>query len=240
MYLNIRFLFLLLIYTSVGYTQTGKQIDTTSSTLETKGPNRSSNPHDYGTFFEINYLRPIAGDDYFLKEGYKIDSGIGLTIGTSLHNITLQGEFRVATGQVTRPELVGNALSSTINRYSVGLGYVFYITNRFAIHPSIHYGGLVIRHTFENGSSRNKVRDDGYFIGIKAQVNYELLSWLSITAGIQQNIDRLAIEAPIKEDTFFSNGTFLTPSVGLHFRIARRNKIPDAPGDGIFSRRDGL
>lgn len=240
MYLNIRFLIFLLLGTKTGYTQTSRQIDTTATVLDTKKLNQPSDHRDYGTYFEFNYLWPVAGDDYFLKEGYKIDSGIGVTIGTSLHNITLQGEVRVATGQVTRPELVGNALSSTINRYSVGLGYVFYITDRFAIHPSIHYGGLVIRHTFENGSSRNKVRDDGYFIGIKAQVNYELLSWLSITAGIQQNIDRLAIEAPVEEDDFFSNGTFFTPSVGLHFRIPRRNKIPSAPGDGIFSRRDGL
>lgn len=168
------------------------------------------------TFFEIAYTHPLFYGDNFINKGYDINSTVDFGVTTDfLYHTTLHFDLNVASGDVTRPDLIGNSRSANLTRASFGLGYPIEVVDKWSFLPSLHVGYLKIGQRVEDG----KFRDDGVFVAIEAAFNYSILEWLDISLGVKNHFDFIRIDAPSQVQSFFNNAQSVYSYLGVRFRV---------------------
>ena len=169
-------------------------------------------------FFEIAYAQPLFYGDNFISEGYDVSGTVDLGITTSFfYNTTLHFDVNIASGDVVRPDLIGNIRSSVFTRVSAGIGYPLDITEKLRFLPSLHLGYLKIGSTIED----EKFRDDGVFIAAEVALYYAVFDWIDIALGAKNYFDFIRIDAPSQVQSFFNNAQSVYPYLGLRFRIEK-------------------
>ncbi|AXT20533.1 hypothetical protein D7030_05255 [Flavobacteriaceae bacterium AU392] len=169
-------------------------------------------------FFSVNYVQPIFYGDNFINATYDLDGGINFGVATTFfYNMRAYLDFSISSGNVERPELIGNIRSSNFNRVSFGLGYPLTIHRKIDITPSLHTGYIKLRHNLN--FTNDKPRDDGLFFGVKVQFNYEIYHRLELNISIINYFDFFRIESASQDQSFFDNAQSIYPSLGLRFKV---------------------
>lgn len=168
------------------------------------------------TFFEIGYAQPLFYGDNFINKGYDLSGTVDLGITTAfLYNTTLHFDVNIASGDVTRPDLVGNIRSAVFTRVSTGIGYPLGVVDKLQFVPSLHIGYLKIG---QNGFD-GEFRDDGVFVAVEAAFYYKVFDWIDISLGAKNHFDFLRIEAPSGTASFFNNAQSVYPFIGVRFLV---------------------
>lgn len=182
-------------------------------------------------------IAPQAIGDNFIAKGYNLKSGFdfGTTIKTKY--FTVHGNILIHGGKVTDKDIVGNFNSTSFSRYSFGLGYSFKVNDKISIDPSVNYGYLLLS---SRKAGIRRFKDDGNFFSVDVQVNYQLTETFSLYAGVTGFTDNLKVETPTAIQDFYDSSGAIYPAIGIRFNTFQRKRIAGEPGDGIFTRRDGL
>ncbi|SNR46109.1 hypothetical protein SAMN06265376_1011093 [Dokdonia pacifica] len=168
------------------------------------------------TFFEIAYTQPVSYGDNFINKGYDLSGTIDVGITTAFYyNTTLHFDVNIASGDVTRPDLVGNIRSAIFTRISGGIGYPLDITDKLQFIPSLHIGYLKIG---QNGFD-GEFRDDGVFLAPEVAFYYAVFGWIDISLGARNYFDFIRIDAPSDVRSFFNNAQSVYPYIGLRFLL---------------------
>jgi len=168
-------------------------------------------------FFEVAYAQPLFYGDNFISEGYDVSSTVDFGVTTTFfYNTTLHFDANIASGDVVRPDLIGNIRSSVFTRVSAGIGYPVAIIDKLSFLPSVHFGYLKIGSTIEE----EKFRDDGIFIAPEVAFYYAVFDWMNISLGAKNYFDFTRIDAPTKVQSFFNNAQSVYPYLGVRFQVS--------------------
>ena len=169
MYSNIRIaLVLCLLFSTTTWSQTEEENQDKKPPLF---------PKSLGIFTSLSYTQPQFYANDFLGQGYDFGGGFDIEFGFIIRNhFTIQLNFNGVSGDVVRPDLVGDIRSANLTRLSIGVGYIIELSKKFNIHPSAYYGRLALNQNINIGSGR--VSDDGSFIALGLSLNYEVIRWL--------------------------------------------------------------
>ena len=202
MHLNFKIFVCTLFCVQLGWSQE-KMKDTTATKISE-------------TFFEIAYAQPLFYGDNFINKGYDISSAVDLGVTTDfLYDTTLHFDLNVASGDVIRPDLIGNIRSANLTRVSVGIGYPLDIVDKLSFLPSLHIGYLKIGQNVADG----KFRDDGVFFNVEVALYYKAFEWVDIALGAKNHFEFIRIDAPSQTQSFFNNAQSVYPYLGLRFRV---------------------
>lgn len=205
MHLNFKILIALFFCTQLGWSQEEEEKNT-------------GGIQEFELFFEIGYAQPISYGDNFINKGYDLSGTIDVGITTAFfYNTTLHSDINITSGDVTRPDLIGNIRSANFTRVSLGLGYPLEILDKLRFLPSIHVGYLKIGQNTDNG----EFRDDGGFVAIEMALNYRIIKWIDISLGAKNYFDFLSIDAPSETGSFFDSAQSIYPFLGLRFRVGK-------------------
>lgn len=188
--------------------------------------------------FDIGYLAGLnASGDNFVSEGYDLNGGLDISTSIVYNKVTFHFDFQIYGGDVVDQEIVGQITNSMINRTSIGLGYNLDIAPRISLNPSLNYGSIAFRSELPESDD---FRDDGEFVSLELKGLYEISQTVSLFASVAYYRDRLDIRTAPAQQDFFRKVNHLNPSIGLRFSSRRIKRKKGEPGDGIFTRRDGL
>ncbi len=213
MYLNFKIILVLLFTTQLAWTQ---QNINTKEQIETEQKQEKRNlKHTLG----LSFFQPIYYGDNFINQAYSLN--LGFDIDLIAYNIfkkfTLHINFKFNSGDVNRPELVGNIDSSNFTRISSGFGYFFQLNEKIHLLPSLNVGYVRLRNQLN--FTEEISRDDGIFIGLKVEAVYTINNWLYLNLGIGNDFDFFNIESAPQDDAFFNNALSIYPFVGVKIKL---------------------
>lgn len=228
--MNFRPLFIALFFSFLSF---GQEEATTQVQDSTNNPERSFRFHfDVGVVLGFN-----ASGDNFVAQAYDINPGIDISTSLIYNRVSFHFDIQAYSGDVINQEIAGPIADSRISRISLGLGYNFEIAPKFNLNPSFNYGE--INFTSNLPDSEN-FRDDGEFISLELKGIYEISQTCSVFASVAYYQDWFDIQtAPSRRD-FFRQVSHFNPSIGLRFSSMKIKRVKGEPGDGIFTRKDGL
>lgn len=195
-------------------------------------------PNAFQFHFDIGLAAGFdaLGDNY-VTQGYDIKAGSDIATTIQYNKVSFHFDMQFYSSVVVDQEIVGAITRSRTSRISLGLGYNFELTPTVTLNPSINYGSISYRSNLPDSAD---FRDEGNTLSIDVKAVYNISPTFGFYMSLAYYRDQMEIRTTASQQDFFRNVSHLNPSIGVRFssRAVRRKK--GEPGDGIFTRRDGL
>lgn len=227
--MNFRLLFVLTLYTAICFGQ--EEITLSSS-------DTLSRANAFQFHFDLGFTAGFdAFGDNYVAQGYDIKAGSDIATTIQYNKVSFHFDMQFYSSVVVDQEIVGTITRSRTSRISLGLGYNFELTPTVTLNPSINYGSISYRSNLPDSAD---FRDEGNTLSIDVKAVYNISPTFGFYMSLAYYRDQMEIRTTASQQDFFRNVSHLNPSVGVRFssRAVRRKK--GEPGDGIFTRRDGL
>lgn len=176
----------------------------------------SVTPHHQGRLqMEAGVFRGIALGDNFLKDAYKLETGVEVGIDVYLSPNWLIG-FRMdlLNTEIEKPEKLGNFKSTYISTLGINGGYVYSFSN--SIDLSLLAGLGFARYAHRSNFETN-FHDDAFALWLEPKLGYRFTNNIGIFGKVKLRNDFLSIETSPDLNNYFNNASYL--SFGLGIRI---------------------
>jgi len=182
-------------------------------------PERNPNRFRMCVLSKIYYLQPGSTGDNFLSSANKGKIGFGTEINFfTVYSFHFGLGYNFAQYDVTDVALAGNVENTNVNNFFAKLYYKVPVNENFSVNPAIMAGQTWIR---QRTGSKNYGIQDGGFIGLGVDAEYECNHWFALFAGTRYNVIFTDTRTSPQYQDFFQNLNQFNVIAGVRFGTSK-------------------
>ena len=167
---------------------------------------------------QATLLHPVGFGDNFANDALSQKIGYNLALRFYLYkSFFLGAEGGSFSADVEKRELVGDFENSNANTYGITAGYSFSFNESHAIDAAVAYGFAHYRN--EKKDVDDRFVDDGNYVKLQLQYNYNFSQKFSIYAMAGWRYDFLDIDTSPQIDDFINEAHYLTFGLGVKYMV---------------------
>ena len=167
---------------------------------------------------QATLLQPVAFGDNFANDALSQKVGYNLAFRFYVYkSLFLGAEGGSFSADVENRELVGDYENSNANTYGITGGYSFSFNKLNSVDAAFAYGLTHYRN--EKNGVDDRFVDDGNYVKLQMQYNYNLSQNFSVYAMAGWRYDFLDIDTSPQIDNFINEANYLTFGLGVKLNI---------------------